>query len=317
MTLDRRSRILIVDDNRLVRELVGDTFREAGFEVDLAADGAEALRITGERTPDLVVTDVAMPGMDGWALCEALKSGPATREIPVVFLAAQREIPDRLRGLRLGAYDYLCKPFSTEELLLRVRAILERAERVRAAGLRSALAGHTSHMPVPDLVQFLALNGKTGALRLRGAGESGRIQFREGKVVGAATLRTRGRKALFRMLSWTDADFDFDPDDDPGTADDLGPSSPRLLMDALVATDDLARVRATLPPDDAVLGVGEAARGLFAEAAELSPVEREVLQAAARRLTLRQAFDAGDGTDVEIARAVAHLLGRGAIELVG
>ncbi len=317
MSPDRPPRILVVDDNRLVRELVRDTFREAGFEVALAADGAEALASAREARPDVVVTDVVMPNMDGWALCEALKADTGLREIPVVFLASQRDVPERLRGLRLGAHDYVCKPFSSEELLVRVRAILERETRARGASAgRSALAGHTSHMAVSDLVQFLAINGKTGALRLRGAEESGRIQLREGRIVGAATLRTHGRKALYRMLTWTDAAFEFDPVDDPEVNDDMGPSPQRQLMDALVATDDLARVRATLPADDAVLALAEGARELFAQAADLSPVDRDVLQAVAARSTLRQVLDAGDGTDLEIARAVARLIDRGAIEPV-
>jgi hypothetical protein len=169
---------------------------------------------------------------------------------------------------------------------------------------------------VSDLVQFLAMNGKTGALRLRGAAESGRVQLREGRVVGASTLRTRGRKALYRMLCWTDAAFEFDPVDDPDVADDMGPSPQRLLMDALVATDDLARLRATLPQDDTVLALADEARSLFAQAADLSPVDRDVLQAVAARSTVRQVLDAGDGTDLEIARAIARLIDRGAIEPV-
>ena len=105
--------ILIADDNRLVQELLRDAFVEAGYAVITAATGREALERVGEARPDLVITDGEMPEMDGWTLCERLKADPHTEDVPVLFLAAEREVHHRMRGLRAGAYDYLCKPFST------------------------------------------------------------------------------------------------------------------------------------------------------------------------------------------------------------
>ncbi len=316
---DGPPKILVVDDNRLVRELVRDTFLEAGFDVIDASNGREAVERIASNRPDLVVTDVNMPELDGWGLCEALKSDPDTREIPLVFLAAQREVPDRLRGLRLGAHDYLCKPFSTEELLVRVKLILERAGRAGGgpgAVSRAVLSGHTSHMPTPDLVQLLAINRKTGCLRLK-ARETGRVHFRDGRIVAASTARTRGKKALFRMLGWTDAEFEFDPSDERGVVDELEMPSQRLLMDGLVAIDDLERLRSSLPPEDVPLGLADGATSLFSVATELTMTEREVLRAASERATLRDMFEAGDATDLEIARAVARLIEKGALAPAG
>lgn len=312
---DYPTAVLVVDDNRLVRELVRDTFLEAGFTVITAAHGREALDRVAEERPDLIITDVVMPEMDGWALCEALKSDPHTRDVPLVFLAGQREIPHRLRGLRMGAYDYLTKPFSTEELLLRVRLILERTRAGSAAGEapRSYLSGHTSHLPVADLVQLLAMNGKTGCLRLRAAGEAGRLHFRGGRIVGAFTPRSRGRKALFRLLSWGEADFHFDPVDDPSVTEDLEANTQRLLMDALVSLDDLARLKPDLPTEDLPLEMTLGARPLLSTPGELNSVELALLREARARTTLRELFDRLDATDLEIARAVVRLLQAGAI----
>lgn len=306
--------ILVVDDNRLVRELIRDAFSEAGFTVLTAAGGAEALERLEETRADLIITDVAMPEMDGWAFCEAVKGDARFREIPLVFLASHREVPERLRGFRLGAYDYLCKPFSVEELLVRVRLILDRTQGAAgpADAEHQALAGHTSHFPIADLLQLLSVNGKTGTLVVSGR-ESGRVHVREGRIVGAVAGTARGRKALFRMVGWTDADFRFEPKDDTTVADDLGPSTERLVMDALVALDDLARLSEQLPPGPAPVGVAEGVRELLASPASLSPLELAVIREARERSSLDTMLERIDAADIEIARAVAGLLARGAI----
>lgn len=311
---DLPPKVLVVDDNRFVRDLVRDTFTEAGLEVRTAGNGREALEAVAEDRPDLIVTDAAMPEMDGWALCEAVKANPATRDIPLIFLAAQREIPDRLRGLRLGAHDYVCKPFSTEELLLRVQKILEHSGRVVPSepSSKTMLAGHTSHMPPPDLIQLLAMNTKTGCLRLHGE-EHGRIHFREGKVVGAFTTRTHGLKAMIRMLGWTNVEFSFDAGDDPLLGGELAPATQRLLMDALVAIDDLERLRPHLPPEDRRLLLAEGARALFSNPGELTQIQKEVLKAAAEKATFGEMLDRIGETDLEAAQVVHDLLRRGAL----
>ncbi|GAB4222552.1 MAG: hypothetical protein Kow0062_20490 [Acidobacteriota bacterium] len=305
--------ILVVDDNRLVRELVRDAFADAGYQVITAEDGREALERLAEERVDLIVTDASMPGMDGWQLCERLKGDPQTRDIPLVFLSSEREVHHRLRGLRLGAYDYLCKPFSTEELLVRARLILERVRLGSAGGesRRSFLAGHTSHLPVPDLLQLLAINGKTGVLRLRGS-EQGRIHLVDGRIVGAFTARTRGRKALFRMLGWTDADFHFEPGDGGDVGEPIEGNTQRLLMDAMVAIDDFARLAARLPPAEVPLTAGDAAERLV-EQGQVPELARTILDEVREPRTLRDLLDRFDAPDVEIARAVAQLVESGAL----
>lgn len=303
--------ILIADDNRLVQELLRDAFVDAGYAVITASSGREALERVGESRPDLVITDGEMPEMDGWTLCEHLKSDPHTEDVPVLFLAAEREVHHRMRGLRAGAYDYLCKPFSTEEILLRVRLILERVGQgaVGREAPRAYLAGHTSHFSTPDLVQLLAMNGRTGCLRLRGP-ELGRLHFREGRVVGAFTARAQGVKALRRMLTWSDCDFHFEPHDDPAVDQELDESPQSLLMDALVANDDLKRLLDALPDPAlrvALTPAGEGDEG-EREGAALGELGVRILTALRARPALGVLFDDFDAPDVEIARIVKRLL---------
>jgi two-component system phosphate regulon response regulator PhoB len=129
------SDILIVEDDRDILELLAYHFRNRGeFSVTLAVDGEEALRLIGRELPDLILLDLMLPGMDGFQICRQLKSDPRTAAIPIIMLTARGEEADRIVGLELGADDYVVKPFSPRELLLRVRAILRRAEEAKSPG---------------------------------------------------------------------------------------------------------------------------------------------------------------------------------------
>ena len=125
--------ILIVDDEAGVRELLGDALRIAGFETAVAPDGMSALTAIRNKKPDLLIVDINMPLMDGFELIERLRStGDNT---PALMLSARADRADVTRGLTLGADDYVTKPFGLEELLLRVKAILRRANVSNSQGL--------------------------------------------------------------------------------------------------------------------------------------------------------------------------------------
>jgi two-component system response regulator MprA len=118
-------RILVVDDERAVREALERALRLEGYEVDLAADGQEALFSLARRSTDAIVLDVLMPVMDGLETCRKLRR--QGNKTPVLMLTARHDVSDRVAGLDAGADDYLVKPFALEELLARLRALLRRA----------------------------------------------------------------------------------------------------------------------------------------------------------------------------------------------
>jgi two-component system response regulator MprA len=117
--------ILVVDDDRAVREALERALSLEGFDVELAADGAEALAAVARRQPDAIVLDVLMPGVDGLEVCRMLRK--AQSRVPILMLTVRDDLGDRVEGLDAGADDYLGKPFELEELLARVRALLRRA----------------------------------------------------------------------------------------------------------------------------------------------------------------------------------------------
>ena len=117
-------RVLVVDDDLTVADVVRRYLERDGYSVALAADGETALRLAGETEPDLVVLDLMLPGIDGLEVCRRLRS---TSDVPVIMLTALGEESDRVVGLQLGADDYVTKPFSPRELALRVASVLRRA----------------------------------------------------------------------------------------------------------------------------------------------------------------------------------------------
>ena len=134
-TVAGAERILVVDDEADILALVTYHLAKSGYRVSTAATGPEALRAARDERPALIVLDLMLPGMSGFEVLEQLRADPATSGIAVLMLTARRDEPDRIRGLSIGADDYLTKPFSPQELVLRVSAILRRtAAAVESAG---------------------------------------------------------------------------------------------------------------------------------------------------------------------------------------
>jgi len=119
-------RILIVEDEPDIQELVRFNLTQAGFDVEVAADGDTALAMLRERRPDLLVLDLMLPDRSGTEICREIRNTPELATLPIVMLTARTEEVDRVVGFELGADDYVTKPFSPRELVLRVRAVLRR-----------------------------------------------------------------------------------------------------------------------------------------------------------------------------------------------
>ena len=120
--------ILVIEDEADIQEVLEYNLRQAGHDVISALRGKEGLRLARERRPDLVLLDLMLPDVPGTDICRALKDDPELRDVPVVMLTAKGEEIDRVVGFELGADDYITKPFSVRELVLRVRAILKRRQ---------------------------------------------------------------------------------------------------------------------------------------------------------------------------------------------
>ena len=217
-------RILVADDDPWILRMVANVLGKRGYQVEVASDGEDALEKAIASTPDLLITDVMMPKMDGWTLVKALRARPEMAFLPVVFLTGLSSDDDRIRGFRLGADDYMAKPFRFEELDLRVARTLNRArmveqvarERIGAAEpppappaavdpesseVHFGLMGRLEQVGLSALLTLLEMERKTGVLVVvhdRGERKqrartdpgghpnpTGRIYLRAGRVIAA------------------------------------------------------------------------------------------------------------------------------------
>jgi two-component system phosphate regulon response regulator PhoB len=140
--------ILVVEDETAIREMLGVTLQRAGFSIIEAGDTREASDRLGEQTPDLVLLDWMLPGISGIEFAKRLRRDEATRKLPIIMLTARGEEESKLRGFEMGVDDYVTKPFSTQELVARIRAVLRRSaghevpEQVEIDGLTLDMASH-------------------------------------------------------------------------------------------------------------------------------------------------------------------------------
>jgi CheY-like chemotaxis protein len=180
-------RILVADDDPWILRMVANVLGKRGYEVEVASDGEDALERALAAPPDLLITDVMMPKMDGWTLVKALRARPEMAFLPVIFLTGLSSDDDRIRGFRLGADDYMAKPFRFEELDLRVERTLNRTrmvqtvarERIGAASpppsppaavdpehsdVHFGLLGRLEQVGLSALLTLLEMERKTGVL---------------------------------------------------------------------------------------------------------------------------------------------------------
>jgi len=135
------TRVLVVEDDPDIAQLVAHYLEKSGYSVDVLASGREALTSIAARPPDALVLDLMLPGVDGLEICRVVRGNEATAAIPIIMLTARAEESDRIVGLEIGADDYLGKPFSPNELVARVRALVRRAQRTGPASALRGAAG--------------------------------------------------------------------------------------------------------------------------------------------------------------------------------
>ena len=132
-------RILVVEDDFDISNMLRIYFTGQGYEVEVAARGGDALALTRKQLPDLIVLDIMLPDMDGYAVCRELRTTTRTSHIPIIFLTQKDERSDKIAGLELGADDYITKPFDIEELKLRVRTAIRAHQRLNMTDPRTGL----------------------------------------------------------------------------------------------------------------------------------------------------------------------------------
>jgi DNA-binding response OmpR family regulator len=241
--------------------MVTTVLEKRGYQVETACDGEEAFEKAIESPPNLLITDVMMPNMDGWSLVKALRGRPEFAFVPVIFLTALTSDDDRIRGFRLGADDYLPKPFRFEELDLRVGKTLDRmqvleasarekinaSERKPTTSTRRAnnadLTGNLSHVGISSLLVLMDMERKTGVLTVTRKGTetvTARLYLRKGTPIAAEIVdldEPRNELAIYFILEWTEGTFAFKAGDVIRDAE-IDTSTTALLMEGARRIDE-------------------------------------------------------------------------------
>jgi len=197
--------------------MVATVLEKRGYSVETAVDGEDALARALANTPDLLITDVMMPKLDGWSLVRQLRSHAELAMLPVIFLTALSSEDDRIKGFRLGADDYVSKPFRFEELDLRVAKTLRRTTQAmqdaRDQLSQSGLRGDLAQVGLSSLLVLIEMERKTGLLQLRVPGSSSaQILVRDGKVVHARLDDAEepvDAECVYFLLTWAAGEFEF------------------------------------------------------------------------------------------------------------
>ncbi len=239
--------VLVADDDPWILRMVATVLEKRGYSVETAVDGEDALARALVRPPDLLITDVMMPKMDGWALVRQLRSHSELAMLPVIFLTALSAEDDRIRGFRLGADDYVTKPFRFEELDLRVTKTLRRTQvvmqetRDQLGG--SGLRGDLTQVGLSSLLVLIEMERKTGLLQLRAPdGPAAQMLVREGKVVHARLDdqdEPVDAECVYYLLTWAAGEFEFISCMVEGV-DRVNASTTHLLMEGARLIDESA-----------------------------------------------------------------------------
>ncbi len=254
-----KKKVLLVDADPRSLRVLEVSLRKAGYNVTCAHDGVAALEVVEHQAPDLVIADTKLPKLDGYGFVTRLRDKAEWASIPVIFLATQRSVEDKIRGLELGVEDYLTKPIFVRELLARVNVVLARRTQEslsdqRPATLKTRFAGSIQDMTVVDLVQTFEVSRKSGTITFKSGSRLGYVWFKDGRLIDAEVGALRGEEAVYRMLIWSEADFevDFGPVDREELVEQ---PTGALVMEGLRRADEWGRIIEQLPPLSATFEV--------------------------------------------------------------
>ena len=235
-------KVLLVDDNPMIVGILRQALAPMAT-VSVANDGGDALLKVVEDTPDLVISDYQMPGMDGRQLLQKLKSRPTTARLPVILLASKADITDKLKMVQDSVEDFLEKPFFLKEATARIKRIIDKIsleKMAREAPGEAVVRGSLAQMNVIDLLQSLELGHKTCSLLLSNDSDSCELFFAEGQINHAVYGALAGDSAVYKVIAWTGGSFqiDFSGRSDKQTTTR---STQGLLMEGLRLLDESSR----------------------------------------------------------------------------
>lgn len=233
--------VIIADPSEPMRARLRTAIEGEGSEVVVVDDGVEAHAACLEATPDAVVAATDMPVMDGWTLIEKIRSRPSLARIPVVLTSEDAGDITRLRAYRLGVADFIPRPFTDEELRIRLRRVIDLRTRT---GERSVLRGDLADISLPTLLSLFDFERKSGIIVLTREQESARVFLARGRVVKVEgpVEKVNPRRRILMLLDWADGEFEYSACEVVG-ADEIAVQTSQLLLEHARIRDQEERDR--------------------------------------------------------------------------
>ncbi|MCP4687783.1 MAG: response regulator, partial [Desulfobacterales bacterium] len=312
-----KKKVLIVDDDPVMRMSLDSTLSEAGYETVHVGDGLEALEKVREIDPDVVLSDIVMPRLDGYELHKRLRQNSETADIPFLFLSVKSEPSDQLKGLQMGADDYVTKPFKIKDLIARMEKVMKSAERMRSFRSQAVFSGSLAQMDMGDVLQVVELNYKSGELVLRSARgkKIGSAFFQDGRLINAVKNQLTGLEAFYDLIAEGDAFFEFFGRE-VDAAEEITQSNMAVLLDGKLIIDEGRRLDKMLESLDVVLtSAGAPIPEKTRENVEEWRLDKIMAMVESRR-TAREIVDAGVMSRHRAAGVLAELLDVGVVEVM-
>lgn len=252
-------RLLLVDDDPKNIKILRESFSLAEFDVDFAPSDTEAFTKIELNPPDVIVTELAPPKIDGYRLLEQVERNPKTADVPVIFLTKKSDVWNRVKSFKLGAKDYIVKPLHVKEIVARINMVLNRIEKrkMQEAEEKRKHTGRLEDLSVIDLIESLGVKRKSGVLTLTNEnGKSGQIFFSEGSIINASCGSMVSEDAVYQMVAWRKGRFTivFKQVDVP---DEISVSNLGLLMQAAKRMEQREKILALLPASNCVFALSD------------------------------------------------------------
>lgn len=304
--MPRARKVLLADpDTKVLRDL-SRALRERGYQTSVASDGSRALEVAVLRHPEIVLFDNGCGLVDARTFTQILRTNPRTEDIPVIVTGTANDA-DKLRIARDG---FLRKPFNLDEVLGRIAQVFRRLDASRELKNDREIEGSLKQMGIPDLLQILSTNRRSGTLSLESGEQHGEIQLSEGRPVNARFGAVEGEKALFRLLGVTEGSFAFVPGAFSGVPK-IARSTEEALLEGLRQADEAAVLRGKLPAaKDRLMLAPDASLP-----ADQHPITAEVVRLLAEPRALGELLDLTSATDFVVLAAIKSLLDKGIARL--
>jgi CheY-like chemotaxis protein len=309
-------KVLIVDDDPFLVIFLKLHFSEIGIEIEDAGNGIEALEKTDNFKPDVVLSEITLPRMNGYELHYQLRNNPESKYIPFIFLTRKDDIPDQLKGFKMGVDDYVCKPFEINDLVMRIQRAVERAEKIRIFRTKAEFSGNLSQILWTDIFQLIELNYKTGELLfLSPEGDHiGKALFSNGRLINAKVGHFEGEEAFYMLMMTRKGFFEFYSKTDD-TTPAINSSNASLLLQGSRMIEDYQGLCRLLPDLNRSVKLTTNKLPLEIKKNIDNQLILKIISLIHKKQPIKTILNSGDISPIRAASLLYNLLNLGALEI--